>query len=110
MVEPRLTHRYVLLIGPSAPGHKMLDEMCVESRFRPRSVDRDRVRYALHLVEGFEQRTFTERVVREILGRKAWVKLRFVLPHGPQQCRQAACDSAAGFLSADAGSELARPS
>ena len=68
LVEPRLTHRYVLLVGPMLPGHRMLDEECVQSRFRPRSVDRDRVRYALHHVEGFEQGTVTERVVRGILG------------------------------------------
>lgn len=54
LLEPRLTHRYVLLVGPMLPGHRMLDEECVQSRFRPRSVDRDRVGYALHHVEGFE--------------------------------------------------------
>lgn len=37
LLEPRLTHRYVLLVGPMLPGQRMLDEECVQSTFRPRS-------------------------------------------------------------------------
>jgi hypothetical protein len=68
--RPRLTRRYVLLVGSFIPGHKMLYEGSVPSRFRRRGSSRAKVRFALDPTEGSLEGLGKQRVERgRLVGR-----------------------------------------
>ena len=107
--RPRLTRRYVLLVGSFMPGHKMLYEGSVPSRFRHGERSPVLVRFALDPAEGSLEGLGKQRVERGRLARFERSERLFALPKRPEDRGEFSCDGAASLLTTDALDEVLGP-